>query len=194
MATIPNNQTHLAELLGLSKGTVSAQAARGMPTTSVEAAQAWRQENIDPARKKGQRFDRHRQSEPVHASQPTGNHPTGTDLAESFESARKREKIAAANLAEIELAALRGMYLVKADFERYLFNAGRMLRDTLTNCARRIGAEVAGLTTADECESVIYREHRDALASFSQALRTTIKIEVENPLNKPVEVNQPVAQ
>ena len=195
MATIPNNQTHLAELLGLSKGTVSQQVARGMPTTSVEAAQAWRQQNIDPARRKGQRFDRHRQPESVQASQPTGSHPAGTDLAESFESARKREKIAAANLAEIEEAALRGTYLVKADFERYLFNAGRMLRDTLSNCARRIGAEVSGLATAEACEAVIDREHRAALASFAQALRHTLKIEVEsNPLNKPTEASTAVTQ
>ncbi len=108
----------------------------------------------------------------------------GFPLGEDFDAARTREKIATANLAEIEEAALRGTYLVKADFERYLFNAGRMLRDTLTNCARRIGAEVSGLDTAEACEAVIDREHRAALASFSQQLRHTLKIEVEsNPLS-----------
>lgn len=112
----------------------------------------------------------------------------GYALMEDFDAARTREKIATANLAEIEEAALRGMYLVKTDFERYLFNAGRMLRDTLANCARRIGAEVSGLTTAEACEAVIDREHRAALASFAQLLRHTLKIEVEaNPLNAPTE-------
>lgn len=101
----------------------------------------------------------------------------GFPLDEDFDSARTREKIATANLAEIEEAAARGKYLVKADFERHLFNAGRMLRDTLTNCARRVGAEVAGLAAADECEAVIDREHRAALASFSQILRQTITID-----------------
>jgi hypothetical protein len=108
----------------------------------------------------------------------------GSPLGEDFDAARTREKIATANLAEIEEAALRGTYLVKADFERYLFNAGRMLRDTLTNCARRVGAEVSGLSAAQECEAVIEREHRAALASFVQQLRVTLKIEVAaNPLN-----------
>ncbi|MBP7485663.1 MAG: hypothetical protein KA781_10185, partial [Aquabacterium sp.] len=80
--------------------------------------------------------------------------------------------------------ALRGKYLDRADFERYLYNAGRMLRDTLTNCARRIGAEVSGLATAEACEAVIEREHRAALASFSRELRTTIQISIDvNPLN-----------
>lgn len=111
----------------------------------------------------------------------------GAPLDEDFDSARTREKIATANLAEIEEAAARGKYIVKADFERHLFNAGRMLRDTLTNCARRVGAEVSGLTTAEECEAVIDREHRAALASFAQQLRTTLKIETEaNPLNAPI--------
>ena len=104
----------------------------------------------------------------------------GGPLFEDFDSARTREKIAAANLAEMEEAAMRGMYLVKSDFERYLFNAGRMLRDTLTNCARRVGAEVSGLTTAEDCEAVIEREHRAALSSFAQQLRVTLKVEVES--------------
>jgi len=181
MSTTPKNQSHLAELLHISRATVSQQARRGMPTTSLEAAQAWREANIDPARRKGQRYDQHRVLDSQQATQPAAG-----DL-ESFDQARRREKIAAANLAEIEEAALKGMYLVKDDFERYLFNAGRMLRDTLTNCAMRIGAEVSGLATAGECVAVIDREHRAALASFAQNLRSTLKIEVEaNPLNAPI--------
>ncbi|MDP2443288.1 helix-turn-helix domain-containing protein [Rhodoferax sp.] len=188
-ATTIKNQSHLAELLHISRATVSQQAKRGMPVDTLEAAQAWREANLDPARRKGQRYDQHRQHDPQPASQPAADSP------ETFDQARRREKIAAANLAEIEEAALKGMYLVKADFERYLFNAGRMLRDTLTNCARRIGAEVAGLATAAECEVVIDREHRAALASFAQALRHTLKIEVEsNPLNKPTEASTAVTQ
>lgn len=172
--TTPFNQTDLAKKLGISKAQVSALAKRGMPIDDVEAAQSWRSANIDPARRKGLRFDQYRVPEP--------STQFGVD-GETFDQARRREKIAAANLAEIEEAALRGKYLVKDDFERYLFNAGRMLRDSLTNCARRISAEVSALATAQDCEAVIDREHRAALASFSQALRITLKIEIEkNPL------------
>ncbi len=59
MPTIPKNQTDLANMLGIAKSAVSAQVRRGMPTTSLEAAQAWRRDNIDPARKKGARLDRY---------------------------------------------------------------------------------------------------------------------------------------
>lgn len=177
METIPSNHTHLAAMLGLSKGTVSQQVKRGMPTSSLEAAQAWRAANIDPARKKGQRYDQHHQDDQPEATQPTQPAP---GLEEDFQSARRREKIAAANLAEIEEAAMRGLYLVKADFERHLFNAARQLRDTLTTCARRISAEVAGLGTPEQCEAVIDREHRAALAGFAQQFRQQMTMEIES--------------
>jgi hypothetical protein len=104
----------------------------------------------------------------------------------SYHIAKTLREAAEAQIARLKLAEMQGKYLVKADFERHLFNAGRMLRDTLTNCARRVGAEVAGLAAADECEAVIDREHRAALASFAQQLRTTLKIETEaNPPSAP---------
>lgn len=71
MTTTPRNRTHLAELLGIAKSAVTAQAARGMPTDSVEAAQEWRRRNIDPGRKKGNRLDAHYQPrQPVRPVQP----------------------------------------------------------------------------------------------------------------------------
>lgn len=65
MTTTPRNRTHLAELLGIAKSAVTAQAARGMPTHDLAAAQDWRRRNIDPARMKGIRFDAHYQRRPV---------------------------------------------------------------------------------------------------------------------------------
>lgn len=106
----------------------------------------------------------------------------------NYHIAKTLREAAEAQIARLKLDEMRGKFLVKDDFERHLFNAGRMLRDTLTNCARRIGAEVSGLTTAEDCEAVIDREHRAALASFSQQLRITLKIEIENnPLNAPIQ-------
>jgi hypothetical protein len=52
MTTKPRSQNHLAELLGINKATCSQQVRRGMPTDSVEAAQAWRRAHLDPARRK----------------------------------------------------------------------------------------------------------------------------------------------
>ena len=67
MPTVPKNQTDLANMLGIAKSAVSAQARRGMPTDSLEAAQAWRKAKIDPARKKGSRLDKFYQPrQPAH--------------------------------------------------------------------------------------------------------------------------------
>ena len=201
----PMSQAAIGRVLGLAPSTMTKYKLAGMPMDSVESARAWHKAHTNIAQRK------HRSTPPNFAAtlpQVTVTHPDnhdpvgqppavirahearadGSALGEDFDAARTREKIATANLAEIEEAALRGMYLVKTDFERYLFNAGRMLRDTLANCARRIGAEVSSLTTAEACEAVIDREHRAALASFAQQLRHTLKIEVEaNPLNTPTE-------
>ncbi len=62
MTTIPRSQNHLAELLGITKSICSRHAAKGMPTDTLEAAQAWRRLNLDPARRKGNRFDQHYQA------------------------------------------------------------------------------------------------------------------------------------
>jgi hypothetical protein len=183
----------------------------GCPMDSVESVETWRKEHFNIAQRKpdvrpaaathasvathaahqapGQAFGRVG-GDDFHAMIRAHEvRPDSGPLGEDFDSARKREKIAAADLAEMEADLMRGQYLVKEDFRRYLFNAGRMLRDTLTNCARRVSAEVAGLNSAEECEVVIDREHRAALASFSQTLRQTVKIEIDNPLNAPIEAS-----
>lgn len=42
-------QQALANALGISQGMVSRLKRQGMPVTSIEAAQQWRRENLDPA-------------------------------------------------------------------------------------------------------------------------------------------------
>ena len=214
----PLSQAAIGRVLGLAPSTMTKHKAAGMPMDSVESARAWHKAHTNIAqRKPAARMAAQALANEVPAPGAMGGPDDsarshygrvggddframirasevkfdGSPLGEDFDAARTREKIATANLAEIEEAALRGTYLVKADFERYLFNAGRMLRDALTNCARRIGAEVSGLTTAEACEAVIDREHRAALASFAQILRHTIKIDVAtNPLAAAPEVSK----
>lgn len=41
-------QSELSKALGLSKGQVSKLVARGMPTDTVEGAEAWRRKNLEP--------------------------------------------------------------------------------------------------------------------------------------------------
>lgn len=208
----PLSQAAIGRVLGLAPSTMTKHKAAGMPMDSVESARAWHKAHTNIAQRKptsrmaiqsavaapippltvasqtpAHNYDRVGGDDFRAMIQANEVRYDGSPLGEGFDEARTREKIATANLAEMQEAALRGTYLVKDDFERHLFNAGRMLRDTLTNCARRIGAEVSGLGTAEACEAVIDREHRAALASFAQQLRHMLKIEIENnPLNTSV--------
>lgn len=95
MTTIPRNQTHLAELLNVSKGSVSRMAARGMPTDSLEAAQAWRKSNLDPVRIKGSRFDQYRKPRPLLTARPA---------PENAPSDRLAHAVALMDMAEATLA------------------------------------------------------------------------------------------
>ena len=164
----PLSQAAIGRVLGLAPSTMTKHKASGMPMDSVESARAWHQAHTNIAqRKPASRLAAQKHaaatsvagnplSAPLAPQSPRPDYgrvggddfhamiranevrPDGGPLGEDFDSARTREKIAAADLAEMQADLLRGQYLVKEDFRRYLFNAGRMLRDTLTNCARRV--------------------------------------------------------
>ena len=204
------SQAAIGRALGIAPPTVTKHKAAGMPVDSIESARAWYKSHTNIAQRKRRPPQGDPQAQPAQvvdayqppaqeAREPRSYGRVGGDdfrsmirenrlrdelpgMTEEFDSARTREKIAEANLAEMEEARQRGEYLIKEDFERQLFTAGRMLRDTLTNCSRRIGAEVAGSTNPDECEAIIDREHRAALASFAQALRISLKVNMETPV------------
>ena len=181
MPTIPNSQNHLASLLGLSKSTTSVLVGKGMPTTSLEDAQAWRKANLSPAMRPRLNHPGEAPAPKTRAYAQPAARPDAEIPSEDFQAARTRREISEANQAEIAEAELNGKFLIKVDFERHLFTAGRMLRDTLTNCSRRVGAEVAGTTDPNECEAIIDREHRAALASFAQSLRMSLKVDMVAP-------------
>lgn len=100
-----------------------------------------------------------------------------------YDSSRARREAAEATVAEIKLSEMAGLYLVKTDVDSVVFEVARALRDGLMNCARRIAADVAPLTTADECEAIIDREHRTLLESmvhtFSERLAIHLEEDVE---------------
>lgn len=87
-----------------------------------------------------------------------------------YDTSRARREEAEAAIAEMKLAEMMGKYLVKEDVAASVFEIARALRDGLTNSARRIAADVAGLARAEDCEAVIDREHRALLESMTQAI------------------------
>lgn len=98
------------------------------------------------------------------------------EMVPGYETSRARREAAEAALAEMKEAEMRGRYLVKTEVDAAVFEIGRALRDGLTNCARRIAADVAGLASAAECEEVIDREHRALLVNMASALESKLSV------------------
>lgn len=95
-----------------------------------------------------------------------------------YDSSRARREAAEAEKAELQLAELAGKFLLKSDVEAVAFEVARALRDGLSNSAGRIAAEVASLTTVEECEEVIDREMAALLGSMAQSLESDLRIDV----------------
>lgn len=99
----------------------------------------------------------------------------------AYDVSRARREAAEAARAEIKLAEDAGMFLLKADVRAQVFEIARAMRDGLTNCARRLAADVAPLTTAEECEAIIDREHRALLSSMTQTLDAKLRLSESLP-------------
>ncbi|MBD8531479.1 MULTISPECIES: hypothetical protein [unclassified Massilia] len=99
-----------------------------------------------------------------------------------YDSSRARREAAEAAVAEIKLAEMAGLYLLKADVDSVVFEVARALRDGLMNYGRRVAADVAPLTTADECEAVIDRETRTLLESMVHTFSEKLAIQIEDAL------------
>lgn len=169
------SQNAIGRALNLSSAAIVKLKKQGMPVDSVESAQAWREARQSIAKRK---------PEPVQAQVVGGDtframiranqvRPDGGDLDESHDQARTRREIAEANLAELREGELSRELVRKADIDRAAYKAARALRDGLTNCAKRLGATVAVLTTPEECAAAIEREHRTLLQSWSRTMNTT---------------------
>lgn len=102
--------SELAAALGVSKGLVSQLAARGMPLTSAQAAQAWRETNAKPRQWKAKSLAKtdakpaiekpkpHRDAQPAAATTaPATDHP-----GESLTRAREAERSAYLALQEAQ--------------------------------------------------------------------------------------------
>lgn len=183
----PPSQNAIGRALGLSSAAMVKLKKQGMPVDSVESARAWRQKNISIAQRNPEPKPAPKPA-PVPAPPPAPIEPPdsfsaigmGTvtepvnygdyESVETHDEARTRREIAEANLAELKEAELKGLHVRKSTVDLAFFEAARGLRDGMTNCSRRLAAEVANLTTPGECEAVIAREHRHLLESFTRQL------------------------
>lgn len=175
------SQAAIGRALNLAPATMTKLKGQGMPVDSVESARAWRvaRQNVaarkpDPVTKAalgGGRVGGDVFRDMIRANEPSFGED-GPD--EDRQLARTRREIAEANIAEIKEEELKGRYIEKTAVDRAVFEAARGLRDGLTNCSRRMAAEVAALSTPNECEIVIAKELRHLLEAFTRQLASRI--------------------
>ena len=181
------SQAAIGRVLGLAPATMTKLKGQGMPVDSVESARAWRTARQNIAARKPEPI-----RQPVAAVQAAPDNSRlggdvlreiiranevkfdGSEMDEAHAEARTRREIAEANIAEIKEAELAGKFIEKTAVDRAIFEAARGLRDGMTNCSRRLAAEVATLTTPIECEEIIARELRHLLDAFSKQLAQKI--------------------
>lgn len=113
---------------------------------------------------------------PAGAANAAGATGGGAVPVAGYDASRARREEAEAAIAEMKLAEMEGKFLIKDDVGAAVFEIARALRDGLTNSARRIAADVAALSSAEECETVIEREHRALLESMTRTI--SMKLDV----------------
>ena len=121
--SVPPTQSAIAQALGVAKSRITALKSQGMPTHSIEAAHAWREENLSPARIKST----------AHAAPAI----VGAEK-ESYAEARRRRETSEANKSEIELAQLQGVLINRAGIEMATETAFRHIRDTIMTVPDRL--------------------------------------------------------
>lgn len=162
-------QSELARALGLSKQAVSKLKGQGMPVDSVEAASAWRDENLSVAARKEAR-----ESVPAalatkcpdtRAFPPIGDDDDEED--EDFKAARTREKISEANMAEMNEAKMRREMINVAVVERQLATDYATTRDALLQIPARIAPLLAVETDTAAIQTMLDAELHQALVNLA---------------------------
>lgn len=93
----------------------------------------------------------------------------------SYHVAKTLREATEAQISRHKLLEMQDKVVAKADIDAALFEISRAVRDGLTNCAKRIAAEVAGIPTIPECEAVIEREHRSILQNMNKQFTDRLK-------------------
>lgn len=106
-------------------------------------------------------------------AEPGGQTAAAPD-PQTYEVSRAQREAAEARIAQLTLGQLNGTLLERAAVERGAFQAARGLRDRLENAAAQLGAGVAPLTQASDCEAVLRSGFRKLLFDFSGELAAMV--------------------
>lgn len=197
------NQAALARLLGISRQSINELVTRGILTVGedrlidVQQARTAIAHRMRPDSKAlAAILDRAPETPPPEpaphvqaptqpaADQPASDQNKPDPTVTSFHVARTLDMTARAKRAQLDLAQKQNLLLEREQIERDLYAIARELRDRHTNTARRISAELANATTADDCERILLREFNSMLTDTVTALaKTTLGPDIATALD-----------
>lgn len=173
------SQAELARQLGLSAPAITKLKKQGMPTDSLAAAQAWREQRQNVAQRKPApdavqhqppRWPPFDASRDPYRAPPPGAFP-GPDepppLGEDRDEARTRREIAEANMAELAEARLRREVISVSAVTRQIATDFATTRDALLQLPARMGAILAAKSDAAEVQTLLEAEIHNALSTLA---------------------------
>lgn len=161
------SQTALAQALGLSKANITKLKQQGMPVDSVEAARAWRLKRQNIAQRKPEPGSR---PPPAASSAPPGRDAEEPRApGESFEDARTRREIAAANILELQEAEERKELLRREVMEQTVGALAAGTREAVLQVPARVAALLAAESDAAKVRQLLDAELRQALEQAATA-------------------------
>lgn len=165
--------SQLGELLGISKQAVGKAVKAGMPVDSIEAAEAWRRDNLDVSRTKTARVDVSASASSAAVGRDGGDDdaPQATDDAAYKKARTEREQIRRDREA-LELERERGNLVDKQEVARLRFTEFRALRDALGHIGARTKDALSVATDPLQCEQIVTDEIERALGVFADQILT----------------------
>ncbi len=156
------SQAELARALGLTPGRITVLKQKGMPIYSVEAARAWRAQNVAPM--------------PT-ARAPQAPPAPGDGGAESptgYEQSRARREAAEAQMAEMKCAELAGALVRMDAVRRVMVEKVTMMRDILLQIPARLGPVLAAETDPGSVMRLLEVEIWKALNDMAQPMEPPV--------------------
>jgi hypothetical protein len=139
------NQSALAKALGLSRQMVSKLKRQGMPVHSLQAAQAWRDARVNPARAK-----------PA-IVRPVPSRPAN-ETGETFEQALLRRMVADANLTELRYASERDSLISVPAVLKAISAEHAHLAQVAAQLVQRLVPRLVPLSDAAEVQTLLDAE------------------------------------
>lgn len=161
------SQAAIGRALRLSPSAITKLKQQGMPVTSIEAAQAWREERQNIAARKALPGAAVLSPQRPPAFCPPPDFPDDAVTDENHDSARTRLRIAEANMAEMAEAKMRRELVNLTVVEKQLATDYATTRDALLQIPARLAPLLSPETDTTTIYNLLHAEIHQALLNLA---------------------------